>query len=324
MESTYVYRDGEILPGFIGRSQSIQNLAQKLEQLRGQGHLSVLILGESGTGKELVARALHRLENESDRPFVPLNVAAIPGTLVEAELFGSEKGAYTDAKVSRAGKIELADGGDLFLDEIGDMPFESQTKLLRVLQDKHVQRVGSCSSKPVKFRLISATNCSFLELTNQKKFREDLFYRIADVVIRVPSLRDRTEDIPLLVNYFIKKYARKPMNLNSEAMAKLMNYQWPGNVRQLESAIKRAVAFSNGEVISAIELFDITNLEEDTRFRGHNVSKAGSSSVEEFERRMIVETLARHNWNRGLAMNELGMPRATFYRKINVHGIALP
>ncbi len=305
---------------FIGQSPAVLDLLDKVSKLRGQPDLNVLILGESGTGKELVARLLHQQEGEEERPFVVVNTPAIPSSLMEAELFGVVKGAYTDAKTSRAGKFELAEGGDVFLDEIGDLPFETQAKMLRTLQDRTVERIGSGRARRVNFRVISATNQPLGTLVEAGRFREDLLYRLSDVVLRLPTLAERREDIPLLAEHFLKKHARGLVpRLSDEALADLAAYAWPGNVRQLESTLKRALAFQRGPVIERLEcgepdLFGTGRAEK---------PRALGESLEDAEKRLIGQALQRHGGNRAAALSELKMSRATFYRRVQQLGIPL-
>src|SRR5205809_237466 len=223
---------------------------------------TVLILGETGTGKELIARAIHAASSRSRRPFVKLNCAAIPTGLLESELFGHEKGAFTGAIAQRIGRFELADGGTIFLDEVGDIPLELQTKLLRVLQEREFERLGSTRTLRTDARLIAATNRELRKMVEQRKFREDLFYRLNVFPIYVPALRERSEDIPLLVNHFVKRFARR-MNrtietIPAETMAVLTRYPWPGNIRELQNVIERAVILSHGPVLQ-VPLQDLDN-----------------------------------------------------------------
>src|SRR2546430_425208 len=214
---------------------------------------TVLILGETGTGKELIARAIHTASSRSGRPFVKLNCAAIPTGLIESELFGHEKGAFTGAIAQRIGRFELADGGTIFLDEVGDIPLELQTKLLRVLQEREFERLGSTRTLRTDARLIAATNRDLRQMVEQQKFREDLFYRLNVFPIDVPALRERPQDIPLLVNHFAQRFARR-MNrtietIPAETMAALTRYTSPGNIPELQKLIERAVILSHGPVL---------------------------------------------------------------------------
>jgi DNA-binding NtrC family response regulator len=286
-----------------------------------------LILGESGTGKEVLARYLYEQEENNQRPFVVANMPAIPVNLLEAELFGVEKGAFTDAKFNRPGKFELADSGDIFLDEIGDLPLEMQSKILRVLQEKQVQRLGSNKTKNLSFRTISATNQPLSEMILKGKFREDLLYRLSDVVLFLPPLRERKSDIPLLVEHFIKKHCLENPSptFTSSAMDQLMRYEWPGNVRQLESTVKRALAFSKRGPIDSVEVYDLKNLAPGVNTHSVNYrddSQDLMSQVKDFERKTIEKTLQKNGGKKTPAMRELGLTRATFYRKLHDLGIS--
>jgi len=221
---------------------------------------TVLVTGESGTGKELVAQALHRGSSRRDKPLIKVNCAAIPKDLVESELFGYEKGAFTGAVGSKPGRFELADGGTLFLDEIGEVPVEMQVKLLRALQESEFERVGGIKTIQVDVRLIAATNRDLKALIADGRFREDLYYRLAVVPIVLPPLRDRREDIPLLVRHFIEKYDRRlgksVAGIEEEALQLLLDYSWPGNIRELENLMERSVLFADGPIILASSLPD--------------------------------------------------------------------
>lgn len=300
---------------YIGESAPWREIVDKTRLLRGQDHLNVLILGESGTGKEVVARLLHQQEDGEQRPFVVVNMPAIPASLVEAELFGVEKGAYTDAKQARAGKFELADEGDIFLDEIGDLPFDTQAKILRTLQEKQIERVGSNQARRVQFRVISATNRSLSQLIAEGRFREDLMYRLSDMVLWLAPLRERREDIPALAQHFLIKYTRpgQPVpELTERALQLLMDYSWPGNVRQLESAIKRALVMNREPKIDKVDIFDPAML--GTTRPGEPATYENRMAV--YEQMVFEETLKKHSGDRLAACRELGISRATFYRKL--------
>lgn len=313
---------------FIGNSPAILELLNKASLLKNNSHLNVMLLGESGTGKEILARLLHQQERDNSRPFVVVNMPAIPANLMEAELFGVERGAYTDAKQSRPGKFELADGGDIFLDEIGDLPIETQAKLLRALQEKQIERIGSNRTRKVSFRVISATNQPLSDLMATGKFREDVIYRLSDLVLWIPPLRERKEDIPVLANYFIKKYSRsaKLPTLSSNVLDKLTQHSWPGNIRQLESTIKRALVFCNTAVIDEIEIYDPLTFNP----IGRPNPIAGPPAIEpndfdlltkEFEKNLLQATLQRFQGDKNAAMSALKLPRATFYRKLSQLGL---
>ncbi len=313
---------------FIGKSPVILDLLNKVKLLKNNPHLNVILLGESGTGKEIMARLLHQQEAESNRPFVVVNMPAIPANLMEAELFGVERGAYTDAKQSRAGKFELADGGDIFLDEIGDLPLDTQAKLLRALQERQIERVGSNRSRRISFRAISATNQPLSDLMTSGRFREDVIYRLSDMVLWLPPLRERKEDIPLLADYFIKKYSRGydlPI-LGEKALQYLLSYSWPGNIRQLESTIKRTLIFCGTQVIEEIEIYDpstfnpigkITNQQQASHLEEDNFDV----QIREFEKTLLASTIQKFQGDKNAAMKVLKLPRATFYRKLSQLGL---
>ena len=236
----------------IGASASLRKVLAAVEAVAG-ADTAVVLFGETGTGKELLARALHERSRRSNKPFLPLNCAAMPATLLEAELFGHERGAFTDALVAKAGKFELADGGTLFLDEVADLPRAAQPKLLRALQEGEIQRIGGCSTRTVDVRVIAATNKDLQALVDEGAFRADLYYRLAVFPITVPPLRDRPEDIPALARHFVRHFAaqfgRAAPEIDAEAIEHLMDYGWPGNVRELQNVIERAVILAQGASI---------------------------------------------------------------------------
>ncbi len=241
------------LPGIIGKSRNIVDVAQIVQKVAAT-KTTVLILGESGTGKELFARAIHNLSSRKHYPFVPINCAAIPKALLESELFGHEKGSFTGADARKMGKFELADKGTIFLDEIGDMDLSIQAKLLRAIEEGEIERVGAITFMKLDVRIVAASNKDLEKAVEEKKFREDLFYRLNVFPVRVPPLRERKEDIPLLVEYFINKHCNEmktPVkSVSKEALDILMGYHWKGNVRELENTIERAVILCDGDVIT--------------------------------------------------------------------------
>jgi DNA-binding NtrC family response regulator len=253
-------RRAQYAPGLVGRSKPMLEIYELITKIA-PARISVLIIGESGTGKELVAKAIHHGSRFSEGPFVAVNCAALPENLVESELFGHEKGAFSGAITRRAGKFEYANGGTIFLDEIGDMPISAQAKTLRVLQEKEVERIGG--NKPVKIdaRVVSATNKDPKKAVQDRSFREDLLYRLKGITIKMPALRDRKEDILLLVKHFIHKYAseteREMRGISRSAMDVLMDYEFPGNVRELENIIERAVVLAEGNEITIRELSEL-------------------------------------------------------------------
>ena len=285
---------------------------------------TVLILGETGTGKELIARAIHTASSRSRRPFVKLNCAAIPTGLLESELFGHEKGAFTGAIAQRIGRFELADGGTIFLDEVGDIPLELQTKLLRVLQEREFERLGSTRTLRTDARLIAATNRELRKMVEQRKFRDDLFYRLNVFPIYVPALRERSEDIPLLVNHFAQRFARR-MNrtietIPAETMAVLTRYPWPGNIRELQNLIERAVILSHGPMLQ-VPLQDLDNRTSPRR------DNEKDQTLEEAQRAHILAILNATRWvlagPRGAAAR-LGINRSTLQFRLKKLGIVRP
>jgi len=282
---------------------------------------SVLILGETGTGKELIARAIHNLSRRRDRAFVRLNCAAIPLGLLESELFGHERGAFTGAIAQKAGRFELANKGTLFLDEVGDIPLESQAKLLRVLQEQEFERLGSNRTQKVDVRLIAATHRDLATMVKQGSFREDLYYRLRVFPIHVPALRQRTEDIPDLVHHFTALYGRR-MNkvidqIPSPMMDALVRYRWPGNVRELQNFVERAVILSPHSVLCApIDELDTLN--------SHRESNVLMSGLAEVERDCILRALEASNWvvgGRNGAAARLGMKRTSLVYRMQKLGI---
>jgi formate hydrogenlyase transcriptional activator len=291
----------------VGRSVALQRVLRQVEVVSPTDS-SVLINGETGTGKELIARAIHNLSTRRDRPFVKLNCAAIPSGLLESELFGHEKGAFTGAIIRKAGRFEVADKGTLFLDEVGDIPLELQPKLLRVLQEREFERLGSTRTQQVDVRVIAATHRDLKEMVEDGKFRSDLYYRLHVFPLPLPPLRDRREDIPILVRHYVDKYGRR-MNrrietIPSQAMEALTTYPWPGNVRELQNFIERAVILSPGSILRA----PLAELKEAT------VQSSKLSTLEEAEREHVLRALRESNWVIGGANGaavRLGMKRTT-------------
>jgi DNA-binding NtrC family response regulator len=281
---------------------------------------SVLVYGETGTGKELIARAIHNVSSRSNRPFVKLNCAAIPSGLLESELFGHEKGAFTGAVAQRIGRFELAHGGTLFLDEVGDIPLELQPKLLRVVQEQEFERLGSTRTQRVDVRLVAATNRNLEEMVGDKQFREDLYFRLNVFPIRIPPLRERAGDIPLLVRHFVDKYAQR-MNkqietIPEEAMAALCRYSWPGNIRELQNFIERAVILTPGSVLQ-IQIDELQS--------SRPIASTVSGTLEDVERQRILEALretgAVIGGQQGAAAR-LGLKRTTLLSKMQKLGIS--
>jgi DNA-binding NtrC family response regulator len=306
----------------IGKSKAMQDIFTLIQRIS-HARSNVLITGRSGTGKELIAKAIHYNSDRKGMPFVTVNCSAIPESLLESELFGHEKGAFTGAVTSRRGLFETANNGTLFLDEIGDMPLGSQAKLLRVVETGEVRHVGSDDVKKVDVRVIAATHRDLKELIKHDQFREDLFYRLNVISIHVPDLRERPEDIPILIEHFMKKYGEqfgKPVvQMTHEASACLMRYSWPGNVRELENVIERSIALCNGDTIDCKDLpehlFQIKSNDMIDDLATENMP------LSEIEKRYIMKVLQRTNWHQSKAAEILGIDRKTLYRKIKEYNL---
>ena len=314
-------RDRHRFEGMIGNSEKVRSVMDMAGRVAASD-ASVLITGESGTGKELLAKGVHYNSPRADGPFVAVNCAAIPETLIESELFGHVKGAFTGAVRDKEGKFELAGGGTLFLDEIGELRIDLQAKILRALQEKTVDRVGGSRPVPVDVRVIAATNRDIERAVKDGKFREDIYYRLSVITLHMPPLRERKEDIPLLVEYFLKKYNPSvEVALEPEALAALMAYGWPGNVRELENAIERASVLRRGNVISRSEL-------PDKLIRGAmgvediilNLPEEGIS-LEDLEKSLIVKALEKHKGNQTRAAEYLGITRPTLIYRMEKFGL---
>lgn len=310
----------------IGESEPVRHVKDIIAKVA-PTDARVLIVGPNGSGKELVARSLHEQSARSSMPYIEVNCAAIPSELIESELFGHEKGAFTSAIKQHKGKFEQADGGTLFLDEIGEMPLSLQAKLLRALQQGEVQRVGSDSPITVDVRVIAATNRNLREEVEQKRFREDLFFRLNVISIEVPALRERSEDIPLLAAHFLEKFAaRNRKNVKGfapQALDMLRRYSWPGNVRELQNAVERAVILCTGDLITGPELpASVTGAAEQAAPvpETAEASLAGLS-LEALERRAIEDTLRQTEDNKSEAARRLGITRATLHNKLRKYGL---
>ena len=319
--------------GIAGKSEAMQQVFKLIGQVS-MSDATVLITGESGTGKELVARAIYHHSKRADRPFMAINCAAIPENLLESELFGHEKGAFTGAADRRIGKFEQCDGGTMFLDEIGDMPLSTQTKILRILQNGEFQRVGGNQTLQVDVRVIAATNKEPERLVADKRFREDLYYRLNVVRVQIPPLRERAEDIPVLVEYFLQRTG-KVGQIAAPASALLQQYDWPGNVRELENVIERAAVVARGEALT------LDDLPGEVRGRGsvppEEFDTAVDAAVQQLfalarkdetlriiaavERELIIRALEETDGNQVQAAKLLGMTRATLRKRIEKFGI---
>jgi DNA-binding NtrC family response regulator len=306
---------------FIGKAQVMKDIFGLIEEI-GKVDSTVLVRGESGTGKELVAKAIHRKSERREKPFVTINCAAIPDNLLESELFGFEAGSFTGALEKRLGKFELASGGTIFLDEIGCMSPNTQAKILRVLEDRSIDRIGGRSPIPTDVRIISATNINFEEAVSSGKFREDLYYRLNVIPIVLPPLRERREDIPLLIHHFIQKFNtelnKKVQNLSEEAMLALMAYSWPGNVRELRNMIERLVALSkNGTITHA----DLPINENGTVKKALAQNQTLDKAMASFEREALRQTLEQTSGNQTRAARILGIHRTTLLSKMRWLGL---
>jgi len=309
----------EILKGFIGTSSAMQEIFSMIKKVA-IVNCNVLLQGESGTGKELVARSIHRLSPRKNRPFISFNCGGFTEELICNELFGHEKGAFTGASVTKIGLIESADGGTLFLDEIGEMPLSMQVKVLHVIQEKQILRVGGTTPVNLDIRLIAASNKDIKKATAEGSFREDLFYRLNVVTLRLPRLCERKDDIPMLVSHFIEKYSRpfdkKIKRISSDALEILMHYNYPGNIRELENIIQRSVALAESEVIRLNDLpRDLQKLEFNT-FEGE-----GLQALEEVEKHHIAKVLDKTGYNKNLSSKILNLPRTTLWRKMKKYGL---
>jgi DNA-binding NtrC family response regulator len=303
----------------LGKSRPMQAVFELIRRIT-PSPSSVLITGASGTGKELVARAIHYNSPRAQGPFIPVNCAAIPENLLESEMFGHMRGAFTDAKTDRRGLFEEAQGGTLFLDEISELPLSLQAKLLRVLQEREIRRVGGTKSIPVDVRVIAATNLDLAGEVKAKQFREDLYYRLNVIEVHMPALRERTEDIPLLALHFVKKYAepmKKPVTgLTEGALALLMDYAWPGNVRELENVIERGVTLTRGEKIGSEDLPQAVRGDSGDR---HMIEEGAEKTrtLAEVERTYILRVMEKTAGNKYQAAQILGIDRKTLYRKLD-------
>jgi two-component system response regulator HydG len=318
--SEYDYVKGRLekmtrFDNIIGQSLAMQEIFALIPEVA-QSDASVLLTGETGTGKELVARAIHAQSPRANLPFIAINCGAMPESLLESELFGHEKGAFTHAARSRRGFLEIVSGGTLFFDEVGEISKKMQMDLLRALEEKLIYRVGSRTAVPVDFRLVSATSQPLDKIRSEGSFREDFYYRIGVIEIQIPPLRDRREDVPLLVEHFLRKYGqettKKVERVTPRAVERLMQYVWPGNVRELQNAIERAVVLSRGNTLDVGDFAFLTpsalNLPQET------------GTLKEREKAYVYQVLCDNDWNITRSAAILGINRVTLHKKIKRYG----
>jgi DNA-binding NtrC family response regulator len=309
----------------VGASRQMERVFDIVRKVA-DSEAAVLITGESGTGKELVARSIHAHSGRRDAPFVAINCAAIPRDLLESELFGHVKGAFTGAVKDKTGRFQLAEGGTLFLDEVGELPLELQPKLLRALQEKVVEPVGGTRAHKLDVRLVAATNLDMEKALSEGTFREDLYYRLSVIPIHLPPLRERPDDIPLLLRYFCAKHGSPQVGFDRPALDTLVKYGWPGNVRELENTVERLLIMRNSDTITLEDLPD--------KIRSGNNAPSGTSAVinlpaegyplEQLEREVVVTALERNNWNQTAAARFLRIPRHTLIYRMEKYGIIPP
>ncbi len=311
--------NGAPINELLGESEPMQEIFYKIQKIA-PTDANILILGENGTGKDLIAKAIHQHSLRSNNPYIKVDVGALTESLFESELFGHKKGAFTDARDDREGRFEAANEGTLFLDEIGNISLYQQAKLLSVLQNRQVTRLGSNISTPVDIRLICATNVAMQELANESRFRKDLIYRINTVEIIVPPLRRRTTDILLLANHFSKiysnKYLKPGLDFQRDAVEKLMSYHYPGNVRELQYVIERAVIMSDGIVLEAKDII-FSPIESSVKMNEEN----GNTNLGMMEKNTILKVIEKHGGNISKAAKELGITRTALYRRLNKYDI---
>lgn len=304
----------------IGTSPAMQKIFQTIDRVA-HTDANVLILGENGTGKEMIARAIHRNSSRKNESFVSVDLGSITETLFESELFGHKKGAFTDAKEDRPGRFEMAHGGTLFLDEIGNLSLPLQAKLLTIIQNRKVSRVGSNKETPVDIRLICATNMPLYEMVKDNRFRQDLLYRINTIEIEIPSLSERMEDIPALASHFLKQYAGKYekniSKISEAAMVRMHKHPWPGNIRELQHAIERAVILSNTSVLQPEDF----NFTVSTTKENDQALSLDQYNLDEVEKLLIRKVLKKYNGNITQAASELGLTRSSLYRRLEKHGL---
>ena len=311
------------LPNIVGKSDRIQKVLDLITQVAAS-RATVLISGESGTGKELVAKTIHATSPRADKPFVPVNTGSMPVDLLESTLFGHMRGAFTSAIATKRGLFEIADQGTIFFDEVGTIGVETQTKLLRVIQEREFMRLGGTENIKVDVRILAATNVDLRKLVQENKFREDLYYRLNVITISLPPLRERKEDVPLLLEHFLKKFSaengREGLHFSPEAMKILMDYDWPGNIRELENAIERAVVLASGHLLGPDilpeQLFQNGSGEAHTFPPEDLQGRSLFEIIEGCERRIILDMLARTHWSQTEAAERFKIPLSTLNQKI--------
>lgn len=305
-----------VVADIVGKSDALQKIFNLLPDIA-QSNTTVLIQGPSGSGKELLAKAIHQLSSRRDKPFVAINCSALPETLLESELFGYVRGAFTDAKKDKPGKFAMADGGTLFLDEIGDLPLPVQAKLLRVLQEKNYEPLGSNILKKLKARILSATNKNLKGLVDQGRFREDLYYRLKVIPIDLPTLRERREDLPLLIEHFIRKLnlqtGKKITQISPKALEVLMNYSYPGNIRELENILEHAFVLCHGPLV---QLSHLPPELQGELHPGHRSPLSTGHHLKDQEEEMIRKILEKNQGHRARTARELGIHPTTLWRKL--------
>lgn len=323
------FADGETpnfegLDNIVGKSAGMRQIFDMIKKVA-YGNGSVLITGESGTGKELVARSIHKHSLRRNQPLIPINCGALPNSLFESELFGYEKGAFTGAFQSKPGLVELANGGTLFLDEVCETPNDLQVKLLRMLEDRKIRRIGGKEEIPVDIRVLTATNLDVEEAVKKRLLREDLFYRINTIRIHIPPLRERIEDIPLLISHFLhdlnQKYNRQITDVEPEALEMMEQYEWPGNVRELLNIIERIYYMANPPIIRVSDLpsyfYGSSSTRKSQNWSNLPYKKAKELVQEEFEREYLTHQLQKYDWNISRTAKECGIDRRTIHRLIN-------
>lgn len=303
----------------IGSSPEMEQVFQIVRKVA-DTEATVLVTGESGTGKELVARAIHTGSSRKNKPFVAINCAAIPRDLLESELFGHVRGAFTGAVRDKVGKFQMADGGTIFLDEVGELPLDLQPKLLRALQEKTVEMVGGTSSQKIDVRVVAATNADLEQAISSGDFREDLYYRLCVIPVHLPPLRKRTGDIPLLIRHFVSKHGANEVSFSHEAMDLLRRHSWPGNVRELENTVERVLIMRNGNVVEADDLPEKIRSGRSGGDRIINLPDEGYP-LEQLEKEVVLEALEKNSWNQTNAAKFLRIPRHTLIYRMEKYGI---